>query len=122
MSLRTVRSPLAPKMIIEHGSTALRVSPRRQVFKSSAVMVRFIREPSSSRAKISTPMGTSIRIGQVVRVCVLDDFPPRGLSGLKRPLDRRPGPLPLGEGWEEIADYQDETSEKRDEPRANGVT
>ena len=41
ISLRAVRSPLAPKMTIEQGSSALRDSPSRQTRGSSIRLDRF---------------------------------------------------------------------------------
>jgi hypothetical protein len=43
MSFRAVRSPLAPKITIEHGSTGLRASPKRQISGSSATADRSTR-------------------------------------------------------------------------------
>src|SRR5438876_11753271 len=54
MSLRAVRSPLAPKMTMEHGATGLRSSLSRQVERSSAVAVWFTREEWISGESIST--------------------------------------------------------------------
>src|ERR1035438_2478364 len=53
MSLRAVRSPLAPKMMMEHGSTTLRPSSRRQTINSSNCWDWFTRKPSSSDPGIS---------------------------------------------------------------------
>src|SRR6059036_1965912 len=55
MSLRAVRSPLAPKMTMEHSSTGLRASPNEQVAGSSDIVDGLTDERCASQDRISTP-------------------------------------------------------------------
>jgi hypothetical protein len=76
MSLRAVKSPLAPKMTMEQGSSALRSEPMWQGGKSSSEIGLFTGQPWLNRRLISMILVLEFRLQPVFA----ETIPQRGIE------------------------------------------
>src|ERR1700690_2451283 len=87
MSLRAVKSPLAPKMTIVHDSSALRSEPMWQGEESSGGIELFTRQPWRNRRPISTLLVLEFKLQLVLEPRLQPELQPNSACHCAQPDD-----------------------------------